>query len=271
MILDEIVLKNEQEIEERKRLLPFSELEKMAATSPPPFDFAAAIAGDGIHLIAEVKKASPSRGTICADFDPVQIAGIYAKSAAAISVLTEPRYFQGSLNSLSRIRNALVNTGIPLLRKDFLSDPYQIYESRVYGADALLLIVAILTPAELRGLLELSHALGMSCLVEVHNEGEVATALESGARIIGINNRDLTTFDVDVATTPRLRRFIPEDRLVVSESGIKTREDIEKLRKLGVNAVLIGEALMTAPDIRAKIKELLLPYDNSRASGQIRK
>jgi len=271
MILDEIVLKNEQETLERKRLLPFSELERMAAASPPPFDFAAAIAGDGIHLIAEVKKASPSRGTICTDFDPVQIAGIYAKSeAAAISVLTEPRYFQGSLNSLSRIRNALVNTGIPLLRKDFLSDPYQIYESRLYGADALLLIVAILTPAKLRGLLELSRALGMTCLVEVHNEGEVATALESGARLIGINNRDLTTFDVDIATTQRLRRFIPEDRIVVSESGIKTREDIEKLRKLGVNAVLIGEAIMTAPDIRTKIKELLLPYDNSSASGQTR-
>ena len=258
MILEEIVIKNRQETEERKRRLPFTELEQMADSSPPPLDFAAAIARDGINLIAEVKKASPSRGTICADFDPVQVAATYANSGvAAISVLTEPRYFQGSLNSLSRIRNALVNKGVPLLRKDFLSDPYQIYESRVYGADALLLIVAILTKTKLRGLLELSRDLGMDCLVEVHNEKEVETALDCGAAIIGINNRDLTTFEVDVATTERLRRFIPPGRIVVSESGLKTREDIEKLKALGVNAVLIGEALVSAPDIRTKIKELV--------------
>lgn len=258
MILDEIVLKNRQETEERKSRLPFAELERMAAASPPPLDFAAAIAREGINLIAEVKKASPSRGTLSPDFDPVQIAMAYAASgAAAISVLTEPRYFQGSLNSLSRIRNALINKGVPLLRKDFLSDPYQIYESRVYGADALLLIVAILTKTKLRGLIELSRDLGMDCLVEVHNEKEVETALDSGAAIIGINNRDLTTFEVDIATTERLRRFIPPGHIVVSESGLKTREDIEKLKALGVNAVLIGEALVSAPDIRAKIKELM--------------
>jgi indole-3-glycerol phosphate synthase len=258
MILDEIVSKNKQETDERKRRLPFAEIERMAGAVPPPLDFKAAISRKGINLIAEVKKASPSRGTLLSDFDPVQIATTYASSgAAAISVLTESRYFLGSLNSLSRIRNSLVNKGIPLLRKDFLSDPYQIYESRVYGADALLLIAAILTKTKLKGLLELSHDLGMDCLVEVHSEKEVETAIESGARIIGINNRDLSTFEVNINTTERLRRLIPSDRIVVSESGLKTREDIEKLKELGVNAVLIGEALVSAPDIRNKIKELM--------------
>jgi len=258
MILDEIVSKNKQETEERKRRLPFAELEMMAAGTPPPLDFAAAISRDGINLIAEVKKASPSRGTICNHFEPVQVATTYASSgAAAISVLTEPHYFEGSLNSLSRIRNALVNKGVPLLRKDFLSEPYQVYESRVYGADALLLIVAILTKTKLRGMLELSRELGMDCLVEVHDEKEVETALDAGAKIIGVNNRDLNSFEVDVATTGRLRRFIPDGHIVVSESGIKSREDIEKVQALGVNAVLIGEALVSAPDIRTKIRELM--------------
>jgi indole-3-glycerol phosphate synthase len=177
MILDEIVAKNREALAEKKRLLPFSQLERLAVGAPKPRDFAAAISQKGIRLIAEVKKASPSRGVIAAELDPVQVALEYAGGgAAAISVLTEPRYFQGSLNNLSRIRTALSNTGVPLLRKDFLSDPYEIYESRVYGADALLLIVAILSPSKLKELLLLSHELGMKCLVEVHNEKEIETA-----------------------------------------------------------------------------------------------
>jgi indole-3-glycerol phosphate synthase len=196
MILDEIVAKNREALAEKKRLLPFSQLERLAVGAPKPRDFAAAISQKGIRLIAEL--------------DPVQVALEYAGGgAAAISVLTEPRYFQGSLNNLSRIRTALSNTGVPLLRKDFLSDPYEIYESRVYGADALLLIVAILSPSKLKELLLLSHELGMKCLVEVHNEKEIETALEINAGIIGINNRDLTTFEVDVKTTERLRHLIP--------------------------------------------------------------
>lgn len=258
MILDEIVAKNLEELEEKKRILPLSELEKMVLNAPEPRDFADAISREGIQLIAEVKKASPSLGEICADLNPVRVAMAYAKyGASAVSVLTEPRYFKGSLNSLSRIRNALCDSAAPLLRKDFLTEPYQVYESRVYGADALLLIVAILTPSRLKELLELSRALRMECLVEVHSEKEVETALKSGARIIGINNRDLATFKVDISTTERLRRFIPPDCIVVSESGIKTHDDIIRLKSLGVNAVLIGEALMSAPDIRAKIKELM--------------
>ncbi len=258
MILEQIVADNLGELETRKRVTPLAELQKVALEQSPPLDFASALRGDRIQLIAEVKKASPSRGIIRSDFDPVAIAQTYASNgASAISVLTEARYFQGSLNYLRDIRNALGNKRLPLLRKDFLCDPYQIYESRAFGADSLLLIVAILTAERLNELLQLSHELGMNCLVEVHNEAELEIALRSQARIIGINNRDLSTFTVDLATTERLRPLIPPDKIVVSESGIKDRSDIEKLRQWGVDAVLIGESLMSAPDIVAKMEELL--------------
>ena len=257
MILDQIVADNRLELEARKRTLPLAELQRVALEQLSPLDFASALCGDRIQLIAEVKKASPSRGIICPDFNPVEIAQTYASNgAAAISVLTEAKYFQGSLDHLRDIRKALGNS-LPLLRKDFIYDPYQVYESRAYGADSLLLIVAILTPEKLEELFRLSHELGMSCLVEVHNEVELEIALNSGARIIGINNRDLTTFTVDLTTNERLRPLIPQDRIVVSESGIKNRNDIEKLREWGVDAVLIGESLMSAPNIAQKIEELL--------------
>jgi len=258
MILDRIVADNLRELEARKRSFPLEELKRVALEQPAPLDFASALRGDRIQLIAEVKKASPSRGIIRPDFNPVEIAKTYAgNGASAISVLTEVRYFQGSLNHLRDIRNAPGSKRLPLLRKDFLYDPYQVYESRAYGADSLLLIVAILTPEKLEELLRLSHQLGMGCLVEVHNEAELEIALESQARIIGINNRDLSTFTVDLAATERLRPLIPPDRIVVSESGIKNRGDMENLRQWGVDAVLIGESLLSAPDITAKMKELL--------------
>lgn len=258
MILGQIVTNNRLELESRKRITPLAELQRVALEQLPPLDFASALRGDRIQLIAEVKKASPSRGIIRPDFDPVEIAQIYGSNgASAISVLTEPKYFQGSLNHLKDISNAMGNKRLPLLRKDFLGDPYQVYESRAYGADSLLLIVAILTPEKLGELLGLSHELNMSCLVEVHNEAELEIALRSGAGIIGINNRDLQTFTVDLTVTEHLRPLIPPDRIVVSESGIKNRSDMEKLGKWGVDAVLIGESLMAAPDITAKMKELL--------------
>ena len=258
MILDEIVLHNLQELETKKRSLPMAELQRIALELPPPLDFASALRGEGVQLIAEVKKASPSKGVIRPHFDPAEIAQIYANNgASAISVLTETRYFQGSLNHLKDVRNALKNKRPPLLRKDFIFDPYQIYESRAYGADSLLLIVAILSPKKLHELLGLSHELNMRCLVEVHDEAEVEIALKSEAKIIGINNRDLTTFSVDFATTERLRPLIPPDRIIVSESGVKERKDIERLRQLGINAVIVGESLMSAPDIAAKMRELL--------------
>ncbi len=256
MILQQIVAHSQRELEARKGNLPLPELRRLAREQPPPLDLAPALSGETIRLIAEVKKASPSRGVIRPDFNPVEIARTYAANgAAAISVLTETGYFQGSLAHLQDIREA--DTGLPLLRKDFIHDPYQVYEARAYGADSLLLIVAILTPERLEALLGLSRELGMSCLVEVHNEAELETALDSGARLIGINNRDLSTFTVDIATTGRLRPLIPADRIVVSESGIKERRDMERLKGWGVDAVLVGEALLSAPDIAGKMKELL--------------
>jgi indole-3-glycerol phosphate synthase len=258
MILDRIVADSRQDLEARKGGFSLEAMKKAVAEQPPPLDFASALRGDRIKLIAEVKKASPSRGVIRRDFDPVEIARAYAANgAAAISVLTETRHFQGSLDYLKAIKVALGEKRIPLLRKDFIYEPYQVYESRAHGADGLLLIAAILTPEKLGELLNLSHELNMHCLVEVHNETELEVALNSSARIIGINNRDLTTFDVDLATTGRLRPLIPKDRIVVSESGIKDRNDMEKLKKWGVDAVLIGEALMSAPDIAKKMGGLL--------------
>jgi len=257
MILDQIVADNLEELESRKRRFPLKELQRVALEQPTPLDFASALRGARVQLIAEVKKASPSWGVIRSDFNPAEIAQTYASNgASAISVLTEAKYFQGSLDHLRDIRNALRNR-LPLLRKDFIHDPYQIYESRAYGADSLLLIVAILSPEKLQELFWLSHELGMSCLVEVHNEAELEIALNSGAKVIGINNRDLNTFDVDPTTTKRLRPLIPQDKIVVSESGIKDRGDMKKLKKWGADAVLIGESLMSAPNIAAKMKELL--------------
>jgi indole-3-glycerol phosphate synthase len=259
LILDKIVSDNLPYLEKRKQQLPLEKLkESVASMDFSPLDMEAILRGDRLNLIAEVKKASPSKSIIRADFDPVSIALTYAQSgAAAISVLTENLHFMGKLDYLIDIREALENKKIPLLRKDFIHDPYQVYESRFYGADAVLLIVAILTSEQLSELLKISHRLGMKCLVEVHNEKELEVALGSEARIIGINNRDLNTFQVDLSVTERLRSHIPSDRIVVSESGIHSKTDIARLQKLGVNAVLIGEALMSAPDIPAKIKELL--------------
>lgn len=258
MILDQIVSYNLRELEHKRHSLPLPELRRMALEQPPPLDFALALQGKRVRLIAEVKKASPSKGVIRADFNPVEIAQIYARNgASAISVLTEPRYFAGSLDHLKNVKSALDNKCLPVLRKDFISDPYQIYESRAYGADSLLLIVAVLKMEKLQELLTVSHELNMKCLVEVHDEAEVETALRSGAKIIGINNRDLSTFTVDIATTERLRPLIPPDRIVVSESGIKERCHIEKLRQLDIDAILVGESLMSAPDIAAQMRGLL--------------
>ncbi|MBN2238287.1 MAG: indole-3-glycerol phosphate synthase TrpC [Dehalococcoidales bacterium] len=257
MILDDIVADKLPEIERSKAALPFEELKKLAEAAPPPLDFGAVLKGDRVKLIAEVKKASPSKGIIREDFDPVEIARTYAgNGAAAISVLTDFKYFMGSLDYLKAIRQAL-DRPVPLLRKDFILDRYQVFEARAAGADAILLIVAILDKDELGFLLEVSHNLGMKCLVETHNEEEVATALTSGASIIGINNRDLYTFNTDLETTEKLRPLIPPDRIVVSESGIKNRSDIERLRGWNIDAVLIGESLTKSPDIADAMKEFV--------------
>jgi indole-3-glycerol phosphate synthase len=255
MFLDKIVAQKLAELEEGQKNVPLPELKAAAREKAPPLDMAAALKGKSLRLIAEVKRASPSRGVLKPDLDIVKLAQTYARcGAAAISVLTEQHYFEGSGEDLEAIRRQLPET--PLLRKDFILKPYQVFEARAWGADALLLIAAILDDSQLKELLSLSHELGMQCLVEVHNEGELEKALKQDARIIGINNRNLDTLAVDMNVTRRLRPLILQDRVVVSESGLKGRDEIQELRKLGVNAVLMGEALVTASDIAAKIKEL---------------
>jgi len=254
-MLDKIITQKKEEVEQRKKALPLSYLQERIAQQKPPLDFATALKDKHIQLIAEVKQASPSRGMLRPDLDPVELARIYSEGgAAAISVLTEANYFMGSIDYLTAIREVVE---LPLLRKDFIFDPYQVYESRAYSADALLLIVAILSQEQLEELLLLSHSIGLKCLVEVHNESEVETAVLSRAEIIGINNRDLNTFTVDINTTGRLLPLIPRQRIVVSESGIKNRKDIEKVRKWGVDAILVGESLVTADDVFTRMKELL--------------
>ncbi|MFC1962008.1 indole-3-glycerol phosphate synthase TrpC [Chloroflexota bacterium] len=256
-MLDRIVSDNAAALEARKSILPLAEIRKRARRQRSALDMTSALRGNNLKMIAEVKKASPSKGVLRTDFDPVAIARIYlANGATAISVLTEPKHFQGNLNYLSDIRQ-MVKSSVPLLRKDFIIEPYQVYEARAYGADGILLITAILAPPQLAELIRLSHEMGMSCLVEVHDESELATALDSDARIIGINNRDLKTFKVDLATTERLRPLVPPDCTVVSESGIKNRDDMGKMKQWGVDAVLVGEALISAPDIATRMKELL--------------
>jgi len=260
-ILDRILAAKRQELERRLQEEPLAVLRARAAQAPPTRSLAQALRGPSLGLIAEVKRASPSRGILRADLDPQALARTYAGSgAAAISVLTEEQHFQGSLNDLTAVRAVLDGRGdprLPLLRKDFLFDAYHLLEARVYGADAVLLIAAILNAGLLAELLALARTLGLECLVEVHDERELERALAADAQIIGINNRDLRTFEVDLALSERLRPLIPEDRVVVAESGVHTRADVERLRALGVNAVLIGEALVTAGDARAKIRELL--------------
>jgi indole-3-glycerol phosphate synthase len=254
-MLDKIIAQKREEVEQRKKVATTTYLQERIAQQKPPLDLALALKADHIRLIAEVKRASPSRGMLSPNLKPTKLARTYAEGgAAAISVLTEADYFMGRIEHLAAIREAVK---LPLLRKDFVFDPYQVYESRAYGADALLLIAAILSQQQLKELVSLSRSLGLKCLVEVHNEGEVEKAVLSEAEIIGINNRDLNTFTVDIDTTYRLRPLIPQKRIVVSESGIKSRKDIEKLGTWGVNAILVGEALVTAGDVLAKMKELL--------------
>lgn len=253
-ILDKILSDKKPEVARLRREVPLWALKERASTRKP-LDFTAALRGDKVKLIAEVKKASPSKGLLCPDFQPVELAKTYERNGAtAISVLTESNYFQGTLDYLEAIRREV---NIPLLRKDFIFDEYQVYESAAYGADAVLLIVAMLEEKRLHELLALCKELGLSALVEVHNEDELFKALLVRAEIIGINNRDLATFNTNIETTMRLRTLIPGGLIVVSESGIHNTSDMKLMKDFNINAVLIGEALVTAKDIPARIKELL--------------
>jgi indole-3-glycerol phosphate synthase len=230
--------------------------EKAAAQQAPPRGFRAALtATERVALIAEVKKASPSAGLIRADFDPVALACAYQRGgAAAVSVLTDRQFFQGDPAFLSRIREAVA---VPLLRKDFILDEVQVMESRALGADACLLIVAALQPDRLQTLMDAVRTLGMDALVEVHDEHEMSVALDAGADLIGINNRDLRTFKVSLETTERLAPLVPDGVVLVAESGIRTRADVERLKAGGIAAVLVGETLMRAEDVEAATRALV--------------
>ena len=234
------------------------ELEKRIETQAPTLNLAGALFGDSVRIIAEVKKASPSKGLLREDFNPTSLAETYAdRGAAAISVLTNADHFQGSIEHLRDVHSVANPRKIPVLRKEFIFDPYQVYEARAYGADAILLIVAMLKPDELRALMALSQQFWMQCLVEVHDEEELKVALDAGAEIVGINNRDLRTFITDLEVTERLASKVPFGKVIVSESGINNRQHLRRIKAAGAHAALIGEALVTAPDVGAKLGELV--------------
>jgi indole-3-glycerol phosphate synthase len=255
-ILDKIVATKRSEIERAKAARPETELRARLADAPPVRDFFAALTADGaIKLIAEVKKASPSVGLIRADFDPVAIARIYAAhGATCISVLTDEPHFQGHLDYLTAVRAAV---DLPVLRKDFILDSYQLVEARIAGADAVLLIAECLDDCNLRKLFNETCELGMTPLVELYEPANLPRVLESGATLIGVNNRDLHTFEVDLDHTIRLRQQVPDDCLLVGESGIKTRADVERLEAAGVDAILVGESLMRERDIGSAVDRLM--------------
>jgi indole-3-glycerol phosphate synthase len=259
-VLARILAHKRTEVARQQSKIPLNVLARRIETAPPVRSFAAALRqAPAVALIAEIKKASPSRGVLLEHFDHLELARTYMNNgASALSVLTDVRFFQGNLKFLEGIRT-IQTRSIPLLRKDFLLDPYQVYEARVYGADAVLLIVAALDDDTLYTLLEQTHALGMEALVEVHTADELDRAVSAGARIIGVNNRDLHTFTTALETTERLASLLPggEQRpVLVSESGIHTAADVDRLRACGVNAVLVGEALVTAANTAARVREL---------------
>lgn len=264
MILDRILQTKAAEVAAAQAAVPLAQVRAAAAAAPAPRGFRRALRDPaGVQVIAEVKKASPSKGIIRPDFDPVAIARAYESAGAAcLSVLTDQQYFQGSLDYLGQIRAAV---SLPLLRKDFLIDQYQVYEARAAGADAILLITAAFsgesaggrTPAEMHRLAALAGELGMDVLTEVHTADELEIALQSGALLIGINNRDLKSFHTTLEVTAALAPRIPADRLVVSESGIATHADLQTVARCGAKAVLVGESLMRRPDVAAALAELL--------------
>jgi indole-3-glycerol phosphate synthase len=255
VILDQIVTATRQSLAQRKQQTPLAELEHSVSGCETPRDFRGGLRGGKVEFITEVKRASPSRGWLCPQLDVTTLVQSYAQGgAAAISVLTEPSFFKGSFADLATARQAV---DLPSLCKDFILDPYQVYEARAHGADAVLLIAAILKREELTTLIELAHWLGMASLVEVHNEQEIEKAILAKAGIIGVNNRNLADFSLDLKTTIKLRPFIPSQVTVVSESGINSFADILALQAARVDAVLVGEALVTSPDPKAKLKELM--------------
>ncbi len=266
MFLDRILAQTRTDLEQHKRELPLEDVQQLAAAQPRPRDLPAALRqGTNVSLIAEVKRASPSKGMLAPHFDPVELARTYeANGAAAISVLTEPHFFLGSPDYLRAIKRAV---RVPVLCKDFIVDEYQVYEARAWGADAILLICAILDDAQLRHLLHVAHEQGMHCLIEVHSREEAQRAVAAGAVIIGVNSRDLVTFQMHPYLIRDLRRLIPTDRVVVAESGIHTAADARRLARYDVQAMLVGESLVVSRDVAAQMHTLLR---GANASTQVK-
>lgn len=256
-ILDTIMANRRRQVEILKKKLPLHVLAEQAFAACEkrvPHDFAAALKKTGLSVIAEVKKASPSKGVIRPDFHPAEIARAYEQAGAdAVSVLTEETYFQGSGEILKQVR---ATVELPVLRKDFIFDKWQVCEACVLGADAILLIATVLDVFELKKLMAIAEMFHMQCLVEVRNQAQAVNALRAGARVVGVNNRNLANFEVDLSATERLRHLFPEDVAFVSESGITAAADMRRVADLGADAVLIGETLMRAPDIGQKLQEL---------------
>jgi indole-3-glycerol phosphate synthase len=256
-VLDRILEARRAEVDHRKKVLPETALKYGVKAAPPVRDFAAALSRDAINVLAELKPASPSRGIIRDPFDALALGkSLEAAGAAALSVLTEGEFFGGSLKNL---RDARKEIALPVLRKDFIFDPWQVWESRANDADSFLLIVAALSDRQLRDLMALGRELGMEALVEVHTLEELDRALAAGARIVGVNNRDLKTLTVRVETSYELIERIPEECLAVAESGLRSHDDLKKLRAAGFDAFLIGEHLMLSPDPAAALRALLVP------------
>ncbi|HKA12550.1 MAG TPA: indole-3-glycerol phosphate synthase TrpC [Candidatus Dormibacteraeota bacterium] len=253
-LLLRLVAESRAEVEARRAAMPVQHLERIAAALPPPRDFRRALRGDRLKVIAEMKARTPVMGRLSDDYSPGRLAGLYsAAGAAALSVLCQETSFGGRPEHLAEARAV---SDLPVLRKDFTVDEHQVLEARAYGADAVLLIVAALEPSRLRALLGLARELRMEVVVEVHDEAELAAALNAGATLVGVNHRDLTTFHVDLSVTERLRPLVPPDVVYVAESGIHTAEDAFRMRRAGADAVLVGEALMRAADPAAKLREL---------------
>ena len=253
-LLARLVAEARAEVERRRAAMPEAHLERLAAALPSPRKFAPALVGDRLAVIAEAKAMTPLMGVLAEDYSVGRLAATYTSAgAAALSILCQETSFGGRPEHLAEARAV---TDLPILRKDFVVTEHQVLEARAYGADGVLLIVAALEPERLRELLELARGLGMEALVEVHTEAEVAVALEAGAAIVGVNHRDLTTFEVDVGLTQRLRPRIPPEVVLVAESGIHSAADARRVRQAGADAVLVGEAVMRAPDPAAKLREL---------------
>jgi indole-3-glycerol phosphate synthase len=269
-ILDEIMQYKREQLPNLMRAVPLADLRAFADVAPPTRDFELALKAPGVSLIAECKKASPSKGLISPDYDPVKLAGTYIEAgAAAISVLTDARFFQGALGDLRDVKEMIESSSfpkdkrtspyskVPVLRKDFIFHPYQVYEARAAGADAILLIAAVLEGGELDSLRNLAQELTMSALMEVHTEEELDRVLAIKPKLVGINNRNLQTFAVDFENTAQLRAKIPAEIVTIAESGIKTADDVRRMADLGLNAVLVGESLVRSKDVRAQTRALV--------------